>query len=89
MGTDMQGIGKLAGPGKLPGFGQICPHPTHLTEAGKMFFFQAMERGRVWGTNCHLRHVARGFSNLRGMLASKQWKLMVVSADYPSSADPS
>ena len=58
---------------------QDLGRPYHLT-----CFLREMEKRRVWGTNCHLRHVARGFSNLCGMRASKQWKLMVAGADYPS-----
>ena len=58
---------------------QDLGRPYHLT-----CFLREMEKIRVWGTNCHLRHVARGFSNLCGMRASKQWKLMVADADYPS-----
>ena len=80
VGTDMHGIWTRK-------IGRIWTDPpTHAIWRGlAKCFFQAMEKRRVWGTNCHLRHVASGFSNLRGMLASKQWKLMVVSADYPSA----
>ena len=46
---------------------QDLGRPYHLT-----CFLREMEKRRVWGTNCHLRHVARGFSNLCGMRASKQ-----------------
>ena len=62
MGTDSHGISKQAGPGKLPGFGQIRPNLMSFDRPAN-FFFQAMEKRRVWGSNCHLRHVARGFSN--------------------------